>query len=120
MADDEEAGEADAGVDSFRPGWERLPEETAPAWAAFQMYRNLGRKRGVLAVIEALGLEYTDSRRRQYERWCSEHRWVARARARDAYLDHHHHRETSETSAWRFLCICLASLVRNFRAALTR
>jgi hypothetical protein len=33
MADYEEA---DENV-SFRPGWERLPEETAPAWAAFQI-----------------------------------------------------------------------------------
>ena len=32
MSDYEEDGETGGDV-SLRPGWERLPEETAPAWA---------------------------------------------------------------------------------------
>ena len=42
--------------------WERLPGEGEHAWAAFQTYRNLGHKRSIPRVIEALGLECSDSR----------------------------------------------------------
>lgn len=33
---------------SFQHPWERLSLESDQAWAAFQTYRNLGRKRGNL------------------------------------------------------------------------
>lgn len=65
--------------------WDRLPGESARAYRAFCVYRDLGPKRSVLKAIQAAG-ENVDSVGR-WETWCTQFRWVERAAAYDEWLD---------------------------------
>src|SRR5438477_2643353 len=56
-----------------RPPWERLPEETPRAWAAFARYRDAGPTRSMAKVAAAEGL--APSTRRHLARWASRYRW---------------------------------------------
>ena len=58
--------------------WDRLPEESPQAYAAFRAYRDLGEGRSFIATARALGR--ADSLVR---RWATRHDWRARARAWD-------------------------------------
>jgi hypothetical protein len=61
--------------------WERLPAESAKAFAAFCAYRDLGPERSLNAA-------YGEGRAPgHWSQWSSEYRWVERATAYDAYLD---------------------------------
>jgi hypothetical protein len=56
--------------------WERLPDETSKAYAAFRQYRDLGPTRTVTAMS---GVSQISA-----GRWARQHRWPARAAAWDA------------------------------------
>ena len=62
--------------------WERRLRESAKAYAAFVVYRDLGAERSTAAVARSLGRSKT-----LIDRWSSRHGWVARARARDDEID---------------------------------
>lgn len=61
--------------------WERLPDESAPAWAAFVEYRELGPERSTEAVARKVAKSWQLIRR-----WCARHDWVARTAAYDSWL----------------------------------
>lgn len=65
--------------------WTRREEETARAYEAFVMYRDMGPKRSHGKLQQALGKPsgYT----RWIEEWSSQHDWVVRAEAYDAHLE---------------------------------
>ncbi|MGB9858672.1 MAG: hypothetical protein ACPLQP_01910 [Moorellaceae bacterium] len=65
--------------------FERLPGETTKAWAAFQVYRDLGPQRSLGKVREALGK--STGYMRVLEEWASKYQWVKRAAAYDDYLE---------------------------------
>jgi hypothetical protein len=62
--------------------YERLPDESDPAWAAFQKYRDMGLTRSTGKVAQ-------ESRKHKslMDRWSSKYRWVARASAWDVEQD---------------------------------
>lgn len=59
--------------------WERQPEETARAYEAFVVYRDLGPARSLAKVGQALGKSTG-----LMERWSRTHEWVARVEALEA------------------------------------
>jgi len=61
---------------------DRLPEESAPAYAAFTTYLALGPERSAQIVAEKVGKSS-----RVIQRWCSKHAWVARAAGYDNHLN---------------------------------
>lgn len=74
--------------------WERLPAESAPAFAAFQFYRAMApAERSLDAVGDALSKPSRSPGKApgrapgRVFRWSREHRWVDRARAYDAHVD---------------------------------
>jgi hypothetical protein len=67
--------------------WERLPKESARAYAAFCAYRDLGAERS----IDAAGTQQLGSRSRKraprtWFKWSRRFHWVKRAEAWDAHL----------------------------------
>lgn len=62
--------------------WDTRPSESAPAYAAFAEYRELGPERSLEAVRLKVG-----KNPRLIARWSSNWNWVERARAYDAHLD---------------------------------
>lgn len=62
--------------------WERLKNETDPAWEAFVLYRDMGVQRTRKAVGKHLGKHVQG-----LQLWASEFKWVERARAWDAEKD---------------------------------
>jgi transposase-like protein len=58
--------------------WDRLPEESGPAFAAFRTFLELGCERTVVAAARQVGKS-----ERLLRKWVSRHRWWARARAFD-------------------------------------
>ena len=62
--------------------WERQPEETPDAWAAFVQYRDMGSNRSTAKVAQALGKTKTIM-----DRWSSKHAWVRRCLAWDNEQD---------------------------------
>jgi hypothetical protein len=68
-----------------RRAFERQDEESAKAYRAFAVYRDLGPERTLRAVAEALyGIRWKYGKR-TVEKWSSSFDWVARARG---YEDH--------------------------------
>jgi hypothetical protein len=61
--------------------YDRKPTESAKAYAAFTTYANLGPKRSLAAVGQALGKSEG-----LIERWSRRHGWGSRVRAHDAHL----------------------------------
>ena len=61
--------------------YERKPNESAKAFAGFTTYADLGPKRSLAAVGQALGKSVG-----LIERWSRRHDWVNRAQAHDAHL----------------------------------
>jgi len=83
--------------------WERQEGESARAYEAFCLYRDLGPERSLAKVGQALGKSVS-----LMERWSSEHEWVDRVKAleaRDQMLKHdaveEHLREKAEDHARR-------------------
>lgn len=69
---------------SERLAWHRQPGETAAAFDAFLVYRDLGPKRSLSAALEAAGRAPTTLA--AWGRWSSAHSWVARCAAWDARM----------------------------------
>jgi len=66
--------------------WNQLPEEGGKAFAAFQVYRELGPwERSMNRVRVELGRP--ESYLRSLQSWSSKYRWVDRVRAWDQHLD---------------------------------
>lgn len=65
--------------------WEKQPGETARAFAAFQIYRDLGPSRTLVKVCEALDkpVHY----RVQLGTWSTKYEWVKRSEEFDTYTD---------------------------------
>lgn len=73
-------------LDPTRKPWERQPDESPKAFAAFTAYRSLpGDRRSLVAARDNLG-EASGSGR-TYEAWSAEWSWVDRALAWDDELD---------------------------------
>jgi hypothetical protein len=62
--------------------WDKRPNESALAFRAFALYRDLGSKRSISQVARELGTEIT-----HLKDWSSKHEWVARCDAYDAHID---------------------------------
>jgi hypothetical protein len=69
-------------ADERMQAWEQMPRESAPAFAAFAVYQDLGRERSLRKVAGQLGKQTS-----QIERWSQTWRWVSRARAYDHEFD---------------------------------
>lgn len=65
-------------MDELKP-WDRQPGETSKAYEAFSIYRDMGPKRNVRSVAEALGKSGT-----LITGWSGKYGWVARAAAWDS------------------------------------
>lgn len=66
-----------------RKPWERLPDETTPAFEAFKEYRDMGEKRSIAKVAEKLGKSD-----KLLERWSAKHDWGNRVKAWDDEIEH--------------------------------
>jgi len=69
--------------------WERQPKESARAFHAFTVYRDLSPEhRSIMRACKlAHGDAFTASKLRQWERWSARFHWLARADAWDAEID---------------------------------
>ena len=67
--------------------WDRLPTETAKAYAAFLAYCDLGARRSIRAAIQNTTETLpSDSQLTQWKRWSAKFHWVSRALERDEWL----------------------------------
>lgn len=66
--------------------WERMTNESARAFRAFEAYRNLGPERSIVKAIELVGKTPAKDRRR-WERWSAKFCWVDRAEAYDRHVE---------------------------------
>jgi hypothetical protein len=69
--------------------WEKLPDETAPAFSAFCIYRDYGTDRSIRKVIETVK---KDERERAkcygvWRGWASKFRWKERTADYDRYIE---------------------------------
>lgn len=97
-----------------RQAWERLPDETPPAWAAFTAYLTAGTGRSVTGV----GGELHKSRT-LIGRWSSRHQWVRRSSAFDAHVASEYRAEIVDAQrsiAHRHLAVSQAALTKVARA----
>lgn len=62
--------------------WEQQPNESPPAYAAFSIYRDMGKKRTVSAVVKECG-----KNRSLIDRWHKTHKWADRVKAYDNSID---------------------------------
>jgi hypothetical protein len=68
--------------------YERQPGESAKAYAAFVIFRNLGPERSVLkAYRQKTGKEQAKQAAGLWNSWATDHHWHKRADAWDAHLD---------------------------------
>lgn len=65
----------------YGAAWERQPKESAPAYKAFSIYRDMGAERGLRAVATQLSKSDT-----LIKRWSRTWNWVERARQYDDSL----------------------------------
>lgn len=74
--------------------WERTPEESRQAYAAFCAYRDLGPTRSQEKAYAALNPHKKRTNRiSEYFKWSSKFEWVKRAEAFDAYAEEIQRRE---------------------------
>ena len=71
--------------------WERQPEETAKAFEAFAVYRDMGIERSIRKVGQHLGKSAT-----QIAEWSSKNNWVERCAAWDTEQDRIARREQAK------------------------
>jgi hypothetical protein len=69
------------------PPWERQPGESARAFGAFCVYRDLGPRRSLRAAAEKFYQRSSAAVLRQCNTWSSAFHWVERASAWDKHLD---------------------------------
>ena len=67
--------------------WEQQPGESARAFGAFCVYRDLGPRRTLRAAAASFYRRTAAALKRQLEKWSSAFRWVERAAAWDRHLD---------------------------------
>ena len=67
--------------------WEQQPGESARAFGAFCVYRDLGPRRSLRASAAAFYEQTSAARERQVDKWSRAFRWVERAGAWDRHLD---------------------------------
>jgi hypothetical protein len=67
--------------------WEQQAGESARAFGAFCVYRDLGPRRTLRAAVEPYFHRTSAPLRRQIEKWSSAFGWVERAAAWDRHLD---------------------------------
>jgi hypothetical protein len=69
--------------------WERLPRESAAAYAGFCIFRDYGAERSIKRVVEQAGLDEREEakRYRLYRQWSMTFKWFKRASDYDLYLD---------------------------------
>jgi len=75
--------------------WERLSEESSPAFAAFCAYRDYGAERNIRKAVEAefkkehgeLDKRAVDKRYRIWRSWSMQFKWLKRAEDYDRYID---------------------------------
>lgn len=65
--------------------WERLPNESSKAYAAFCIYRDLGFERSLDKALAVANKKPTN--RRHWARWMEKYKWVERAQAYDDYIE---------------------------------
>ena len=65
-----------------REPWERQPGETLRAFAAFKLFRDLGRSRSIAEAARLLGIFYSVA-----QKWSSKREWKTRCAAWDAHRD---------------------------------
>jgi hypothetical protein len=65
-----------------KQSWTQQPDESTPAFQAFQCYRDMNADRSTAAVARALSKSKS-----LMDRWCSRHAWVERCRAFDLWED---------------------------------
>jgi len=73
-----------------RQPWERQPEESARAYAAFCLYLNLGPQRSIQKAFEAKSAPNAPQKRPvngTWKAWCSRFRWTERARDYSLHLE---------------------------------
>ncbi|QCW51459.1 hypothetical protein FE634_15475 [Nocardioides dongxiaopingii] len=88
--------------------WERQPDETNPAYAAFETYLRAGAGRSVTKVAAEC-----NKSRSLLNRWSARHKWVRRAQAWDADLNREYLGEVIEarrTLAHRHLAVSRTAL----------
>jgi hypothetical protein len=80
--------DASAAVLPFE-SWERLPGESALAYAAFCAFRDYGPERNIRKAVETAEKDkgQWDRRYRVWRNWCSQFRWRERAADYDNYTD---------------------------------
>ena len=91
--------EAKAGMMPFN-SWELLPKESAEAFAAFVVYRDLGFGRSIRLAIESIkdNSTYLQSYA-SWRKWAADYRWKERAADYDRYIEQmkqNEHRKTIE------------------------
>jgi hypothetical protein len=64
------------------PPWERQPKDTDASWAAFVVYRDMGRERSITKTAAAMDRPGSKS---LMEGWSSRGQWVRRASAFDTW-----------------------------------
>jgi hypothetical protein len=69
----------------MREPWERLKGESSKAYAAFCLYRDMGKERSIAKAAQKDG--GGTARGRRYEKWSSRWRWLQRAQGYDDNLD---------------------------------
>ena len=98
--------EAKAGMMPFN-SWELLPNESAEAFAAFVVYRDLGFGRNIKLAIEKVAdnsnsvCAYSQSYA-SWRKWAADYRWKERAADYDRYdeqMRQNEHRKTIEAQA---------------------
>jgi hypothetical protein len=67
--------------------WEKQPKESARAFGAFCVYRDLGPRRTLSAAAATFYRRTAATLKRQLELWSSAFRWVERTSAWDRHLD---------------------------------
>jgi hypothetical protein len=69
--------------------WERLPEESGAAYAAFCAYRDYGSERNIRKAVETAEQDKgkQDKRYRMWRNWSAQFRWRERAADYDRYTD---------------------------------
>lgn len=71
--------------------WDRVDQESTPAYAAFQAYLNLGDKRSLSKTAADVGKNIT-----LMKRWSTRYTWGDRARAYDAWIVQNSHEGRAE------------------------
>jgi hypothetical protein len=75
-------------MSELSPGpWEQQPGESARAFGAFCVYRDLGPRRTLRAAAAAYYRRTSGTLERQVDKWSSAFRWIERASAWDRHLD---------------------------------